>query len=303
MISASKDQKRIQNVATEAVARCPALPPHPQDLQSFHGWRTWLVRAQSMDEALNAIARYRSGLSEIREMRSRDEVARQLQRVRSEVTDIGAELVALYARLVPDRLEPAHRQAIGNFRALIEELSGPQLSGRAYQENRRNMARLFPDVSRHIPAWCVTNLSARRSLPLEPNLFDLLIIDEASQCDIASALPLLYRSKRAVVIGDTQQLRHITRIGGRRDQQLQTKHGLGIDDQIFAYRVNSLFELSTSLESIGGLVQLRDHHRFALLTSSAIRIADGTEETCVFGPIIVASKSRRMESVVFAGVT
>ena len=170
-------------------------------------------------------------------------------------------LVTLHARLVADRLEPEHRLNIGNFRALVEQLSGDRLTSRACIDNRRNIARLFPAVSRHIPAWCVTNLSARNSLPLKPNLFDLLIIDEASQCDIASALPLLYRSKRAVVIGDTQQLRHITKIGRRRDQQLQAKHGLGADDQIFAYQVNSLFELSTSLPAFQAFVQLRDHHR------------------------------------------
>lgn len=57
-----------------------------------------------------------------------------------------------------------------------------------------------------IPVWIVTSLSARRALPLTENLFDLAVIDEASQCDIASALPILFRAKRAVVIGDPHQL-------------------------------------------------------------------------------------------------
>ena len=262
MLSASKDVGRIQNIAAEAVAICPVLPPLPKQVKSFQAWRTWLTRALSLCEALDAIARYRKGIAELRQLRSRDEVARQLRRVRADATDIGAQLVALHARLVADRLEPEDRQAVGNFRALMEQsVSGEWLPAGVYRANRRNMARLFPEVSRHIPAWCVTNLSARNSLPLEQNLFDLLIIDEASQCDIASALPLLYRSKRAVVIGDTQQLPHITKIDRRRDQQLQAKHGLGADDQIFAYHVNSLFELSTSLSSFQAFVQLRDHHR------------------------------------------
>ena len=34
----------------------------------------------------------------------------------------------------------------------------------------------------------MTSLSARGRLPFEPGLFDLVVIDEASQCDIASAL-------------------------------------------------------------------------------------------------------------------
>ena len=40
-----------------------------------------------------------------------------------------------------------------------------------------------------IPLWGTTLLSARSSFPLEPNLFDLIIIDEASQADLVSAIP------------------------------------------------------------------------------------------------------------------
>ena len=119
------------------------------------------------------------------------------------------------------------------------------------------MTRLFPNVSRHIPAWCVTNLSAG-SLPLEPNLFDLLIVDEASQCDIPSALPLLYRSKRAVIIGDARQLKHITKIDPHRSQQLLDAHGWG-DDNSFGYN-NSLFDLTIS-RSPSGAIMLQDHYR------------------------------------------
>ena len=258
-----RDRKRIESVATEAVAECPVLE-RPAENQSFRAWRTWLSRALSIVDPLNAIAGYRRGLAELGESRSRDEVARQLRRVRSDLADSGAKLVAIYARLAPDRLTPSDRRAIGSFRALQDRLGRDRLDSRPYPQIRRDMARLFPDVSRHIPAWCVTNLSARNSFPLEPNLFDLLIIDEASQCDIASALPLLYRSRRAVIIGDPQQLRHITDIERRRDHQLQSTHELAADDphdHIFAYSQNSLFDLTISRGAIEEVIQLQDHYR------------------------------------------
>ena len=59
----------------------------------------------------------------------------------------------------------------------------------------------------------MTSLSARGRLPFEPGIFDLVVIDEASQCDIASALPLLYRARRAVIIGDPLQLKHVSTRG------------------------------------------------------------------------------------------
>ena len=247
-LSASRDRKRVRSIAVEAMSECSAIGAYPLDDQSWQGWRTWLTRALSLTEALSATAEYRSGLAALRELRSRDEVARHLRRVRNDMTDAGAELVALYARLAPDRLEAADRQAIGNFRALLDQLARGQMGRREYAQLRDKMARLFPNVSRHIPAWCVTNLSAG-SLPLEPNLFDLLIVDEASQCDIPSVLPLLYRSRRAVIIGDPRQLRHITKIDPRRSQRLLADHGWG-DDDSFEYN-NSLFDLSISRGAIG----------------------------------------------------
>ena len=259
-LSASRDRKRIRSIAAEAMSECSVIGAYPLDDHSWQAWRTWLARALSVAEALSAVAEYRDELAALRELRTRDEVARELRRVRNDVTDSGAELVALHARLAPDRLGTADRHAIGNFRALLEQLARGQMGRSEYAQLRDKMARLFPNVSRHIPAWCVTNLSARgSSLPLQPNLFDLLIIDEASQCDIPSALPLLYRSRRAVIIGDPRQLRHITKIDPRRSQRLLADHGWG-DDDVFEYN-SSLFDLSISRGAIRAPIMLQDHYR------------------------------------------
>lgn len=67
----------------------------------------------------------------------------------------------------------------------------------------------FIDVFR---LMSVTSLSVKSSFPLKDDLFDILIIDEASQCDVASALPLILRAKQVVVIGDPKQLKHISKV-------------------------------------------------------------------------------------------
>ena len=48
--------------------------------------------------------------------------------------------------------------------------------------------------------------SACQILPLTPGLFDLLIIDEASQVFTSDALSMLYRAKRVVISGDKMQM-------------------------------------------------------------------------------------------------
>ncbi|MER3502268.1 MAG: hypothetical protein C4295_12570 [Candidatus Fervidibacterota bacterium] len=57
----------------------------------------------------------------------------------------------------------------------------------------------------------LTTLSVGQNLPLQPSMVDTLIIDEASSCDPASLLPLLYRAKRVIIVGDPKQLDHVTK--------------------------------------------------------------------------------------------
>lgn len=71
------------------------------------------------------------------------------------------------------------------------------------------------------PLMAAKALSLNGRLPLEPGLFDLLVIDEAGQVDPASVIPLLYRAKRVVIIGDTQQLPSIINLENSLHNQIQ----------------------------------------------------------------------------------
>ncbi len=46
-------------------------------------------------------------------------------------------------------------------------------------------------------------------VPLEPEIFDLIIIDEASQVSIAQAFPAILRAKKLVVMGDKRQFSNV----------------------------------------------------------------------------------------------
>ncbi len=54
-------------------------------------------------------------------------------------------------------------------------------------------------------------------IPLEDNLFDLVIIDEASQVSIAQAFPALLRAKKAVILGDKKQFSNVKSMQARSD--------------------------------------------------------------------------------------
>ena len=161
-----------------------------------------------------------------------------------------------------ERLRSEDRNAIGDFSAVLELIVGAnQENGSVERSTYRKYYELFPKLVDVLPCWAITSLSARGRLPLEAGTFDLLVIDEASQCDIASALPLLYRSKSAVILGDPQQLRHISALRQDKDSQLLLQHGLDTDFISWSYSAHSLFDLASSLCNSDDIVTLRDHHR------------------------------------------
>jgi very-short-patch-repair endonuclease len=61
-------------------------------------------------------------------------------------------------------------------------------------------------LRRVAPLWMASPEVVAESFPLQRNLFDLVIFDEASQLSVARALPVLYRAKRVVIAGDEQQM-------------------------------------------------------------------------------------------------
>ena len=57
-----------------------------------------------------------------------------------------------------------------------------------------------------LPCWIMTPDDVARLFPCTPGLFDVVIIDEASQCDLPSMTPVLFRAKQAVIAGDSKQM-------------------------------------------------------------------------------------------------
>ncbi len=118
----------------------------------------------------------------------------------------------------------------------------------------------FKPLLEAFPCWCVTTYAVSGSMPLRPGMFDVAIIDEASQCDIASCFPILFRAKRAVIVGDDKQLPHLSFLEKAKEQSFLTQYGIPERYQLmWRFRTNSMFDLADyySLNS----VMLDEHFR------------------------------------------
>lgn len=99
------------------------------------------------------------------------------------------------------------------------------------------------DVLPHVRSWATTSLSVRR-FPTDPGLFDLVILDEAGQCSIPQMLPLLFRARRALVIGDVMQLPPITKIKTEPEAAIRRRVGVSatyLEKHKLAFRRHSAF--------------------------------------------------------------
>ena len=112
-------------------------------------------------------------------------------------------------------------------------------------QNRLLEEEDFKPLLEAFPCWGVTTYAVSGSLPLKPGLFDVAIIDEASQCDIASCFPILYRAKKAVIVGDDKQLPHLSFLEKAKEQSFLSQYEIPDKYQLmWRFRTNSMFDLA-----------------------------------------------------------
>ena len=129
-------------------------------------------------------------------------------------------------------LASALRSGTAKRRQLLTELSGGD----------------FLDV---LPLWVGTLQDIDNTLPVAPGMFDVVIFDEASQIDQMRAAPGLARAKRAMVVGDPRQLRHVSFISDDAMEEAAASASLRADDaRILDVRRNSLFDAAASISPI-----------------------------------------------------
>ncbi len=239
-----------------------APPPDALSEDTLRRWGSFVEEVDSRFGAGCLIEEYFEALSTLETAPAAEGLAVSQRNLLGHVNDNSAALWDSWLRLQPGRLSQTQRQRLGRYVALLRIiLAGSQQQTSVDKQVFCEYYRIFPEVASSLSCWAVTSLSARGRVPFEPGFFDLVVIDEASQCDIASALPLLYRAKTAVIIGDPKQLRHISGVTERQDRQLISKHALVGSRENWAYSVNSLFDLARSLCAADDIINLRDHHR------------------------------------------
>lgn len=239
------------------------LPPKITNDNNVRDWSKVLANVYQEFDYACKIHDYSAKLEKLSATKSLESVAHEHMELINRLSETSLSLWQTWLNLQPSRMSPDDRRVLGDYRSLLQMIVASNNDNkRVGSDILRRYQALFPKITKMLSCWAVTSLSARGRIPFEQGFFDLLVIDEASQCDIASALPLLFRAKRTVIIGDPKQLRHISGLPIKQDVHLLEKNELVEHYSRWGYSVNSLFDLASVLcSSSEEIINLRDHHR------------------------------------------
>lgn len=248
------------DVSRLSASEVTALPPMPSPevvADRLPAWVAWCQRVGDLTSKLDAERSLRSARASRDALPELSDAARAVDGARARHRSLSSR--ALVQRVATPPMDGAVRKQLALWKNAGQDILDRTARGRGYYERLRTQADAFEAVLKVLPAWCVTNQSVAGRIPLKPGQFDLVVIDEASQCDIASALPLLYRAKRLAVIGDAQQLRHIAKMRPADADRLIEQFGLDRDEAVmWRYDKRSLFDLAVAQSDT---VVLDEHFR------------------------------------------
>lgn len=215
--------------------------------QQSSAWPEWASELPVWPELLTALA---GVLAVERELRVR--VPEHMARDEEELKRGRLKTVSTLSELSVELSEALSVEALARGRSLMSQRLQTLRNKRGNQKSQRNLLQ-------HIKGWAISTHSVRQ-LELVPKLFDLVVIDEASQCSIPSVLPLLFRARRALIIGDPMQLGHIPGVSPQQERQARVRVGLRaaqLEDLRLTYHVYSSYHAAAQQ---GEAALLLDEH-------------------------------------------
>lgn len=118
------------------------------------------------------------------------------------------------------------------------------------EENMKKFLRIFPVV-------ITTCISAHR-LGVPKPYFDMVIMDEASQCNCAVSLVPIIRGKNLMLVGDPQQLSPVIVLDPKNNQALKKRYKISRE---YDYIENSIYKTYLACDSVSDEILLSYHYR------------------------------------------
>ncbi len=286
---ASADVDRMDAILAAVDARDSSS--YEQHWTESRTWEDLDRRAERLDEQLEEIARTLPDIARMIQEGLASETAEE--RAATLLEAIHRAMARSYVREVLHEADPtALLGELDRTEAVIRQLTGEEAAARAWAATfsrmteahkrsliawQQSMKRLGKGTGKHaekhrldarkhlagcreaIPAWIMPLHRVFDTVDPAPGMFDVVIVDEASQCGL-NALPLIFLGKKVLVVGDDEQI---------------SPSAVGIDWSILdhkaaeflsSFRMKSSFAVDSSLFDHADLrfeqrIVLREHFR------------------------------------------
>jgi len=183
----------------------------------------------------------------------------RIKQIEDKIHEIISELASLASwKCCFSRLTALHRSHMEAWRQAMRSLG--KGTGKHAHRYRRAAQEHLDSCRDAVPAWVMPLHRIWDTIKPQPGIFDVIIIDEASQCG-AEGFPLLFLGKKVLIVGDDKQISPEA-VG----VPLNTVHNLRnefLNDFVF----KSSFDIETSLFDHGKLrfgsnrITLQEHFR------------------------------------------
>ncbi len=186
-------------------------------------------------------------------------LAQRAKQVENEINSIIAKLASLLAwSFCFSRLKEDYRRHMEAWQQSMRRLG--KGTGKHAPRHRREAQGHLNECREAVPAWVMPLHRVWDTVCPAPGMFDVIIIDEASQCGV-EALALFYLAKKILIVGDDKQISPDA-VGVPRD----AAHRL-MEQFLYDFQFKSSFDIESSLFDHGKLrygtsrITLREHFR------------------------------------------
>jgi len=277
--------------------RSSEWPDLQKPMESLNDLTDWLSRWKEfinitrpveekkvLEELKRAISKLGQIVKALPESKERDTLKKLYETIQNKPDDDWPleELSDLFAAFGPERIKSkmkniefklekssfqyAKEQWMERMRRDDDSIRAVHALDKSLQQNRGVIVPkdhpTFRSALRTVPIW-ITTAQAASAIPLEPALFDTVIVDEASQCTLTNILPLIYRGQTLAVIGDDKQLPAIPTVREAEELSIAQKHGIEDHLLLLGHAGNNMYR--SAVESLprrkADIISLVEHFR------------------------------------------
>jgi very-short-patch-repair endonuclease/cellulose biosynthesis protein BcsQ len=197
---------------------------------------------------------------ELREMNAAgyNEIQEQLQHVNDQIIQVTNNLIKTRAwkNQIANTL-PSQRSALVGYAAIAKRMGRGKVKG--YARLLREAKENLKTGSSAVPVWIMPLVKVAESFNPASTRFDVLIVDEASQCDLMAFIAM-YMAERVIIVGDDEQVTP-SAVGQKLDlvHKLIDQYLYGIPNGVTFDGRKSIYEIAEA--SFGAAICLREHFR------------------------------------------